>query len=73
MSSELRPASSKLDTEVAVIFLNMVSVAVAPLSAEELGKYSLLPLTDLTMLLTITLTTLIVSEELEIPIEESLD
>ena len=50
----------------------MVSVTVAPLSAEELGRYWLLPLTDLTMLLTITLMTLIVSVELESPAEASL-
>ena len=36
MSFELKPASSRLDTEDEVIFLNIVSVAVAPLSAEEL-------------------------------------
>ena len=72
ISVELRPASSRFETEVEVIFLKIVSVAVAPLSAEVLGKYSLRPLTDLTILLTITLMTLMASDESESPIEESL-
>ena len=37
ISEAHKPASSSLETEVEVIFLKMVSVAVAPLSAEELG------------------------------------
>ena len=71
ISVELRPASSRFETEAAVIFLKMVSVAVAPVSAEVLGKYSLRPLTDLTILLTITLMTLMASEESESPRSES--
>ncbi|MDP7096864.1 MAG: hypothetical protein QGI04_06240, partial [Candidatus Poseidoniia archaeon] len=71
ISEELKPASSRFETEVEVIFLKIVSVAVAPDSAEVLGKYWLRPLTDLTMLLTITLMTLMASEESESPRSES--
>ena len=49
-SDALKPASSSWETEVEVIFLKIVSVAVAPVSAEEAGRFALLPLTDLTML-----------------------
>ena len=72
-SVELKPASSRLATEVAVIFFRTVSVAVSPVSAELLGRYSFLPLSDLTRLLTMTLMTLMVSVELVRPMEESLD
>ena len=65
ISVELKPASSRLETDVEVILLRTVSVAVDPDSAEALGSLSLLPLMDLTRLLTITLMTLIVSDEFE--------
>ena len=42
-------------------------MAVDPDSAEVLGRLELLPLMDLTRLLTITLMTLIVSDEFESP------
>ena len=70
MSDEVRPASSKFETEVEVIFLKIVSVAVAPDSAELLGRYWLRPLTDFTILLTITLMTLMASEESDNPRSE---
>ena len=68
ISAELKPASSRLATDVEVILLKTVSVAVESLSAEALGRLTLLPLTpiDLTRLLTITFITLIDSA-LEIP------
>ena len=47
------------------------SFAVNPVSAEALGKYSLLPSRDLTRLLPITLMTLIVSDEFGSPTEAS--
>jgi len=67
ISVELKPASSRFATDVEVILLRTVSVAVDPDSAEALGSLSLLPLMDLTRLLTITLMTLIVSDEFESP------
>jgi hypothetical protein len=45
-------------TEVAVINFNTVSFAVKPVSAEALGRYSLLSLSDLHRLLSITFITL---------------
>ena len=72
ISVELKPASSKFATDVEVIFLRTVSVAVDPDSAEALGSLSLLPLMDLTRLLTMTLMTLIVSDEFERPTVASL-
>ena len=68
----LKPASSRLETDVEVILLRTVSVAVDPDSAEALGSLVLLPLMDLTRLLPITLMTLIVSEEFESPTVASL-
>ena len=65
ISAELKPASSRFATDVEVILLRTVSVAVDPDSAEALGRLELLPLIDLTRLLTITLMTLIVSDEFE--------
>ena len=67
ISVELKPASSRFATDVEVIFFRTVSVAVDPDSAEALGRYSLLPLMDLTRLLPMTLMTLIVSDEFESP------
>ena len=67
ISVELKPASSRFATDVEVILLRTVSVAVDPDSAEALGRLELLPLMDLTRLLTITLMTLIVSDEFESP------
>ena len=67
ISVELKPASSRLATEVEVILFRTVSVAVDPDSAEVLGSLSLLPLMDLTRLFPITLMTLIVSDESESP------
>ena len=67
ISVELKPASSRLAMDVEVILLRTVSVAVDPDSAEALGNLSLLPLMDLTRLLTMTLMTLIVSDEFESP------
>ena len=67
ISVELKPASSRLAMDVEVILLRTVSVAVDPDSAEALGRYSLLPLMDLTRLLPMTLMTLIVSDEFESP------
>ena len=55
-----------------MIFFRTVSVAVEPDSAEALGRLVLLPLMDLTRLLTITLMTLIVSDEFERPTVASL-
>ena len=72
ISVELKPASSRFATDVEVILLRTVSVAVDPDSAESLGSLSLLPLMDLTRLLPITLMTLIVSDELESPTVASL-
>ena len=74
ISAELKPASSRLATDVEVILLKTVSVAVESLSAEALGRLTLLPLTpiDLTRLLPITLITLIVSDEFESPTVASL-
>jgi len=67
ISVEFKPASSRFATDVDVIFLRTVSVAVDPDSAEVLGSLSLLPLMDFTRLLLITLITLIVSDEFERP------
>ena len=72
ISVELKPASSRFATDVEVILLRTVSVAVDPDSAEVLGRLALLPLTDLTRLLAITLMTLIVSDEFESPTVASL-
>ena len=72
ISAELKPASSRLATDVEVILLKTVSVAVESLSAEALGRLALLPLIDLTRLLPITLITLIVSDEFESPTVASL-
>ena len=72
ISVELKPASSRFATDVEVILLRTVSVAVDPDSAEALGSLSLLPLMDLTRLLPITLMTLIVSDEFESPTVASL-
>ena len=54
------------------MILKIVSNAVKPESTELLGRYWFRPFTDLTMLLTITLMTLMASNESESPIEESL-
>jgi len=67
ISVGLKPASSRFATDVEVIFLRTVSVAVDPDSADALGRLALLPLIDLTRLLPITLMTLIVSDEFESP------
>jgi len=69
ISAELKPASSRLATDVEVILLKTVSVAVESLSAEALGRLAILPVMpiDLTRLLPITLITLIVSDEFESP------
>ena len=67
ISVGLKPASSRFATDVEVIFLRTVSVAVDPDSADVLGRLALLPLIDLTRLLPITLMTLIVSDEFESP------
>ena len=67
ISVELKPASSRLATDVEVILLRTVSVTVDPDSADALGSLSLLPLIDLTRLLPITLITLIFSDEFESP------
>ena len=72
ISAELKPASSRLATDVEVILLKTVSVAVESLSAEALGRLALLPLIDLTRLLPITLITLIVSVEVDSPTVASL-
>ena len=72
ISVELKPASSRFATDVEVIFLRTVSMAVDPDSAEALGSLSLLPLMDLTRLLAITLMTFIVSDEFESPTVASL-
>ena len=72
ISVELKPASSRFATDVEVILLRTVSVAVDPDSAEALGSLSLLPLMDLTRLLPMTLMTLIVSDESESPTVASL-
>ena len=72
ISVELKPASSKFATDVEVIFLRTVSVAVDPDSADALGSLSLLPLMDLTRLFPITLMTLIASNEFESPTVASL-
>ena len=72
ISVELKPASSKFATDVEVIFLRTVSVAVDPDSADALGSFSLLPLMDLTRLFPITLMTLIASNEFESPTVASL-
>ena len=72
ISAELKPASSRFATDVEVILLRTVSVAVDPDSADALGSLSLLPLIDLTRLLPITLITLIVSDEFESPTVASL-
>ena len=58
---------------ISAALLDIEATSSPVISAEELGRYWLLPLTDLTILLTITLMTLIVSSELEIPIEDSFD
>ena len=67
ISVELKPASSRFATDVEVIFLRTVSVAVDPDSAEALGRLVLLPLMDLTRLLTMTLITLIILDGSETP------
>ena len=67
ISAELKPASSRLATDVEVILFRTVSVAVEPDSAEALGRLALLPLMDLTRLLPITLMTLIFSDDSEGP------
>ena len=73
ISVELKPASSRFATDVEVILLRTVSVAVDPDSADALGRLALLPLIDLTRLLPITLITLIVSsDEIESPTVASL-
>jgi hypothetical protein len=67
ISVELKPASSRLATDVEVLLLRTVSVTVDPDSADALGSLSLLPLIDVTRLLPITLITLIFSDEFESP------
>ena len=73
ISEELRPASSRFDTEAVVIFLKMVSYAVNPESTELSGRYWFRPFTDLTMLLTITLMTFIASSESDNPMDANFD